>query len=99
MKHIQNYKEFNLIVQKYKYVIVDVYTDWCGPCKKIAPVFETLSNKYGNNAYFIKVNADLVPEVNVKSLPTFMVFKNKTFLTSIEGVPPNLEEWIVKNIS
>lgn len=56
-------------------VILDFFTEWCGPCKKIAPVYEELSKKFKNIAFF-KVNADISEEIaekyDVTALPTFI---------------------------
>ncbi len=60
-------------------VIVDVYASWCGPCKKMAPVFEDLSKEF-SLVTFAKVDADkqqaLLSNLQVKGIPTF-IFYNK----------------------
>ncbi|KAI6136125.1 thioredoxin [Pisolithus sp. B1] len=51
--------------------IVDFYADWCGACKSISPVFETLSKKFGT-IKFRKVNAEeqkrLSQEVGIRGV-------------------------------
>lgn len=39
-------------------LIVDVYADWCGPCKIYAPIFHEVAEKYEGKAHFISINAD-----------------------------------------
>jgi len=39
-------------------VVIDFYTDWCGPCKVIAPEYEKWSKTYEKKHIFLKVNAD-----------------------------------------
>ena len=62
-----------------KKVIIDFYADWCGPCKRIAPEFEKLAEKY-TDVVFLKVNVDnsekLSEFYSVSALPTFVL---KTF--------------------
>lgn len=62
-----------------QYVFVDFYAQWCGPCKRIAPFIEKLSEQYGDKFVFLKVDVDEVGECikdyNVTSLPTFMIFE------------------------
>ena len=60
-----------------KPVIVDFYTDWCGPCKRYAPNFEYVKSRYGSRAIFIRINIDNNREIsnyyNVHSIPTTMI--------------------------
>lgn len=60
-----------------KPVIVDFYTDWCGPCKRYAPNFESVKSSYRSRAIFIRINIDNNPEIanyyNVHSIPTTMI--------------------------
>jgi thioredoxin 1 len=62
------------------YAIVDFYAPWCGPCKKLSPELEKLSEKY-TDLSFIKVNVDEHDEIadkyEITSLPTILVFATK----------------------
>lgn len=64
-----------------KPVIVDFYTDWCGPCKKYAPVFEQVKSKYKSRAIFIRINIDNNREISnyydVHNIPTTMIILNQ----------------------
>jgi thioredoxin 1 len=74
-------------------VIVDFYADWCGPCKKYAPEFESLAKVY-TKMTFVKVNADEFDDVmqkfDIQSLPTTLVLKNGKEEGRVEGF--NLDE-------
>lgn len=54
--------------------IIDFYADWCGPCKKIAPIMEELANEYKGRLVVYKVNTDnerkLATIFKIKSIPT-----------------------------
>jgi thioredoxin 1 len=52
--------EFSKILSTSSIVITDFYADWCGPCKAISPVFESLSEKHSKpgRITFTKVNVD-----------------------------------------
>ena len=83
-----------------KLVVVDFFATWCGPCQRIAPVFEQLAAKYGN-AVFLKVDVDKCPDVgaanNVTAMPTFIFFRNAVKIDMLRGGDPNaLEEKIKK---
>jgi thioredoxin 1 len=59
-------------------VVVDFWAEWCGPCKKIAPILEELAGELGDTAVIAKLNVDDNPDIamryNVMSIPTLLVF-------------------------
>ena len=61
-----------------KYLFVDFYAQWCGPCKRIAPQIHKFSETY-SHVTFLKVDVDvcqsLSEKYNVRSMPTFLIFK------------------------
>lgn len=61
-------------------VIVDFYSEDCPPCTAIAPIFERMAKKYGQNMKFVKIfrqqNRALAEKYNVKSSPTLLFFKD-----------------------
>lgn len=77
--HPESYEEFEDLIKNTdkKYVIVDCYADWCGPCKFFAPTFVQMSADYPD-VLFVKVNVDDIEEVadnySVQALPTFLRF-------------------------
>ena len=74
-------------------VIVDFWADWCGPCKRLSPAVEELSNET-SSVKIGKVNVDEQPELaskfQVMSIPTLIAFKNgKVYNTSVGLIPKN----------
>lgn len=69
-------------------VIVDFYAPWCGPCKRIAPIFNELASKY-TNVTFIKVNIDdhkeIAQKYNIRSIPQLLFFKNGALCETFVG--------------
>ena len=61
-------------------VVVDVYADWCGPCKVMAPNVDTLASKMQGKALVAKLNSDLSPKTaeqfDVRGIPTVLVFRD-----------------------
>ncbi len=77
ISHIKSKEELNNITSQ-GVTVVDFYADWCGPCKKISPILEKLSDEEKGVA-FIKVNSDhsnLGKEFHVTGLPTVILFVN-----------------------
>jgi thioredoxin 1 len=60
-------------------VMVDLYADWCGPCRALAPPLERLAEHYAGRVKFVKVSIDEDPEVaevyRVEGVPTLLYFK------------------------
>ncbi len=71
----QNEKEW-----KYKGdkpAIIDLYADWCGPCRKVAPIMKELAKEYEGKITIYKVNVDKEKELaalfNATSIPLFVL--------------------------
>ena len=57
--------------------IIDFYADWCGPCRRVAPIMEKLAEEYDGQLLVYKVNTDkereLASAFQVKSTPMVLV--------------------------
>lgn len=71
-------------------VVVDVYADWCGPCRAIAPLLERLAEHFDGRLRFVKVNIDDDPEVaqvyRVEGVPTLLLFRDGQLTGRIVGL-------------
>ena len=83
---------FRSEVEEHKgLVVIDMYADWCGPCRMLAPVFEELERDYPD-VKFCKINVDNEPELarafNVQSIPMVAFVKDNTFVDVSVGYVP-----------
>lgn len=71
-------------------VCVDFFTDWCGPCKLIAPELQNMSVQYAASMKFAKINCgtcdrSFPKSMNIKALPTFHVYKKSEKVGDFTG--------------
>ena len=83
-----NQSNFDSIVSAENPTLVDFWAEWCGPCKMMHPVFESLSKKYPK-IKFARVNVDnnqnIAMRFGVQSIPTFIMFKSGKILDKMLG--------------
>ena len=72
-------------------VVIDLYADWCGPCRMLAPILASLEVEYPD-VKFCKINVDDEPELaksfNVSSIPMVAFVKDNTFADLSVGLVP-----------
>ncbi|MCK6692180.1 MAG: thioredoxin [Thermoanaerobaculia bacterium] len=77
------------VLQSDKVTLIDLWAEWCGPCRMMSPVVEELANEYKDRVVVGKLNVDDNPEVptnyNVRGIPTFLLFKNGELKEKIVG--------------
>jgi thioredoxin 1 len=85
-----------------KLVLVDLWAEWCGPCKMMEPVLEEIINEKGDSIQLVKINIDENRETPVKyrvmSIPTLLFFKDGKEVDRVEGrVPKNKLQKVIDN--
>lgn len=80
------------IKETNKLIVVDFFAVWCGPCKMLTPVFESLDDEFGAEVSFVKIdidnNLDIVRKYDIVSVPTMVMIKNGEEVDRIVGFVP-----------
>lgn len=70
-------------------VVVDVWAEWCTPCRALIPIFGTLAERYEGRVRVTKLDADANPEVatryDVRALPTVLIFQRGVLVERLSG--------------
>ena len=78
-----------------KPMMIDFSAQWCGPCKRMAPIVEDLANKYDGQVIVGKVDVDdsveLSTQFGIRNIPTILFFKNGEVVDKVVGAIPASE--------
>jgi thioredoxin 1 len=81
-----------LVIKSGKPVIVDLWAEWCGPCRMLTPIVEEMAKEYEGRAVIGKLNVDDNPEVTakygVRNIPTILFFKGGEVADKQVGAVP-----------
>lgn len=88
-----NFEEF--INSAEQPVLLDVFTQWCPPCKMLGPVIEKIAEDYADKILVAKMDLDANPKTgqkfNIQVIPTVLLFKNKEIIDKFVGYRPEEE--------
>lgn len=80
-----------LVIESPVPVLLDVYADWCGPCKQLTPALENIAINAGGMLRLVKINTDEQRQISgaleVKALPTIFGIRDGKILNSWQGMP------------
>jgi len=81
-----------LVIKSGKPVIVDLWAEWCGPCRMLTPIVEEMAKEYEGRAVIGKLNVDDNPEITakfgVRNIPTLLFFKGGEIADKQVGAVP-----------
>ena len=81
--------QFEELINREKFVVVDYTATWCGPCRLIAPIIDQLAEDYQGKAEVVKVDLDQnkgnAKEYKIRSIPTVLIFKDGQEVDRIVG--------------
>jgi len=91
--HIVGESEFNSFInQSDKVVVIDFYADWCGPCRRLAPILEKVVGEFDSQVVLGKVNIDnnknLAAKWRISSIPDVRIFRGGKQVDAFMGLIP-----------
>ncbi|MEG2358816.1 thioredoxin TrxC [Acinetobacter sp.] len=85
-------------------ILIDLWADWCGPCKMMAPHFTQVAKQYPN-VIFAKINTEESPRLssafNVRSIPTLVLMNKTSEIARISGAlrSSELQRWLDQQLT
>jgi thioredoxin 1 len=84
-------------------VLVDFWATWCGPCRMIAPVVESVASELDGKVTFLKMDVDQNPEtvrrLGIMSMPTLIIFKDGQPAERLVGYRPGIKNDITSKLN
>ncbi len=83
-------------------VLVDFWAEWCGPCKMLGPVIESLAERHGDRWKLVKVNTeenrDIAAQYGIQGIPNVKLFVDGEVRDEFTGALPEpmIEQWLKK---
>lgn len=102
--HLSDKSFDKYVLQGKGLFLVDIWAEWCGPCKIIAPILNQVAEEFDNRLTIAKLNIDdnpaTAPKYGVRSIPTLLLFRDGEIIATKVGVlsKDQLEEFLNMNI-
>ena len=81
---------FSELLKSDKPVLLDFYADWCAPCRAMKPILDDVKKQLGDEIVIYKIDVDrnqaVAEQLQIRSIPTLMVFKNGAAVWRKSGI-------------
>jgi putative thioredoxin len=94
---LENAQQYLIDESFQRPVVIDFWADWCGPCRNLAPILESLANEYAGAFLLAKINADdpntqmITAQFGVRSLPTVVIMQSGQPVDGFNGALPEVQ--------
>jgi thioredoxin 1 len=93
--------DLDQVIAKYPFLVVDCWAQWCGPCRMLGPIIESLAKKHQGDIVFAKLDVDANPKTaerfSIQTIPNLLIFKDGKKVGDIIGALP--EAQLLKEIT
>lgn len=83
---------FQGMLSMHRFLVVDFWAEWCGPCRMVGPLIEELARELGDKVTFAKCNTDQNPRIasgfGINAIPTIILFSGGKVADVIVGALP-----------
>ena len=92
-------ESFDSVIKDNDLILIDFWAPWCGPCQKMSPILDDISNEHGLLIGKINIDENTVEadKFSITSIPTLVLFKGGIPIHTITGAKP--KHLLVKEIS
>jgi len=87
-----------------KFVLVDFFATWCGPCSVLGPILERVAEQFKDSIVLWKVDVDNFPNASqkfgIEKIPSVFMFKNGKPVSNFVGLIPEnqIKDWVANTI-
>ena len=103
MKAITDTQFESEVLKSKGLVLVDVWAEWCGPCRQLLPIMEELSGEVSDKIKIYKMNVDEAPatpaNLGIRSIPSLLMFRDGKLIDTKIGLNSKsvITDWINEN--
>ena len=85
---LESGEQLTTIIEENDPVLLDFNAEWCGPCKQMHPVMETLADETDATVVSVDIDdhTDIANKYQVRSVPTFIIISDGDFQERVTGV-------------